>query len=320
MFFIVGFCISSFAFLDSRLESAQEKIALLNETIDLKDEEIAHLNESIEEKDANNIALGEKIQDHLATIEALSANVQHLQEDVDYISETALNSVGAGGASIIASFSLLSTSQQLIILVLLLVIFIFIISITCSIIAANSSKAKKAKHTEQAVEEASEPIEEENESLPEIEEEAPSDVIEGDDKPEAVDEAIDLLYHNNLEDSISDLGGFKFGITNFDEVLSDKAKGKSFGNSENGDFVAFMSAKSNVKKLYIIPRFMTLSDSTVALRGTTDLFTITDEGGNNINYGTVKVLTIDSPAVFALGENGWAIETKGEITALGTYH
>lgn len=337
--FIAGFVISSFAFLDSRLEAANEKTAALNQVISEKEGEIKELKKTIEQKDENNIILGEQLQTHLDTIEQLKGEVSNLKSDVDTISEAAINSDITPGSSLLISFAALTTSQQLIILVLLLVIFIFIISITCGIIASKSSgksaEKKEKKRKEKAVDAASVPAEEPqpeepaDENSEENDEEPTSDnpaEEEAEAEPEiapektipAVEKAIDLLYHNNLEDSISDLGGFKFGITNFDEILSDKRKPKSFGNSENGDFVAFMSSSSPVKKLYIIPRFMVLSDSTVALRGITDLFNLTNEAGNSIDHGTVKIKEIASPAVFACGEGGWAIESKGEIISLGT--
>ncbi len=340
--FILGFAISSFAMLDSRLESASAKNAELQETIKQKDVEIGELNAAIDKKNESNIALGEQIQAHLKTIDNLQNNVQSLETDVHNIADAALND--SETSTPVATLASLSLSQQLILFVVLLVIIIFIISVTCSFIASKTGekvfkKSKKSKSSKKASKKAKI-----NEDESETIEDAPSDESiaedeenEEDEKEEldsladlgatkefsfdnAVHEAIDLLYHNNLEDSISDLGGFKFGITNFEEVLSDKAKGKSFGNAENGDFVAFMSTKSAVKKLFIIPRYMSLSDSSVALRGTTDLFDICDEADNVITHGTVKIKTIDSPAVFAFGSSGWAIESKGHITAAGTRH
>lgn len=331
--FIAGFVISSFAFLDSRLESANEKTAELNQLITEKNDEIKTLKATIEQKDENNIILAEQIQTHLGTIESLKSEVSHLQDDVNVISEAAINSEGSVAGTFLLSFASLTLSQQLIFLVLLLVILIFIISITCTVIATKSSpkKAKKEKKKAEVTEEAA--PEEETAAVSEKEtyEEAPAEEETYEEAPiseptmpvgdkilPAVEKAIDLLYHNNLEDSIADLGGFRFGITNFDEILSDKRRPKSFGNSENGDFVAFMSASQNSKKLYIIPRTLVLSDSTVALRGVTDLFNLTNENGEKVDHGSVKIKAVSSPAVFACGDSGWAIESKGEITALGT--
>lgn len=330
--FILGFVISSFAFLDSRLETANEKNAELSATITERDAEIKELKKTIEQKDENNIILGEQIQSHLATIESLNGEVSNLQSDVDTISESVINGTISPGSSLLVSFATLSTSQQLIILVVLLVIIIFIVSITCGIIATKSApKSKKSvekapadKAHEDAHSDEEPTLEEEpTDAEPEKEineepAEAPAQTAPVDKTLSSVARAIDLLYHNNLEDSISDLGGFKFGITNFDEILSDKSRAKSFGNSDNGDFVAFMSSSSPVKKLYIIPRNMVLSDSTVALRGIIDLFNIENESGEAITHGTVKIKTVTSPAVFACGENGWAIESKGAIVSLGT--
>ncbi|MBQ7876011.1 MAG: hypothetical protein IJ316_01855 [Clostridia bacterium] len=340
--FILGFVISSFAMLDSRLESVAAKNAELQETIKQKDVEIGELNAAIDKKNESNIALGEQIQEHLKTIDGLKNNVQSLETDVHTIADAALND--SETPTPVATLASLSLSQQLLLFVVLLVIIIFIISVTCSIIASRTGekifkKSKKSKSDKKASknEKIKEDEREKTEDEPSDEPISEDEEDEEDEKEEldsladlgatrefsfdnAVHEAIDLLYHNNLEDNISDLGGFKFGITNFEEVLSDKAKGKSFGNAENGDFVAFMSTKSAVKKLYIIPRYMSLSDSSVALRGTTDLFDINDEADNVITHGTVKIKTIDSPAVFAFGDNGWAIESKGHITASGTRH
>ena len=337
--FILGFVISSFAFLDSRLESANENVAELNQLISEKNDEIKALKATIEQKDENNIILAEQIQTHLETIESLKGEVSHLQDDLDTISEAAINSEGSVAGTFLLSFASLTLSQQLIFLVLLLVVLIFIISITCTVIATKSSpkkekKEKKKKAKEVTEEEtASEEVAEEPVAAPEEEtveesEEAEEPIEEapineptmpiGDKILPSVEKAIDLLYHNNLEDSIADLGGFKFGITNFDEILSDKRRPKSFGNSENGDFVAFMSATRNSKKLYIIPRSLVLSDSTVALRGVTDLFNLTNENGEKVDHGAVKIKTVSAPAVFSCGDAGWAIESKGSITALGT--
>lgn len=343
--FILGFVISSFAFLDSRLESASEKNAELSQLISEKDAEIKELKATIEQKDENNIILAEQIQTHLETIDSLNSEVENLKDDVTTISEAAINSEGNAG-SFFLSFAALTSSQQLIILVLLLVILIFIISISCSFIAAKSpssaekkdKKIKKEKKAKKEKKQKSAPTLPTDDAPAENAEEAPADASEATPDTNAEDEdtadeptmpvdgkilptvekAIDLLYHNNLEDSISDLGGFKFGITNFDEILSDKRRPKSFGNSESGDFVAFMSTTPVSKKLYIIPRTLVLSDSTVALRGVTDLFNLVNEAGEKIDHGTVKIKQVSSPAVFACGEGGWAIESKGEIISLGT--
>lgn len=346
--FILGFVISSFAFLDSRLESANDKAAELTQLVNEKNEEIKSLKFTLEQKDENNIVLAEQIQTHLETIDSLKAEVSNLKNDVSTISEAAINS-DMGTNSFFLSFAALTASQQLIILVLLLVILIFIISISCGFIAAKSSKKvkepkakkekknKKQKAQEEAVSESDEASEldetklEEASSSEEIDDNSSFDEAEtfeeevdeptmpiGDKVLPAVQKAIDLLYRNNLEDSISDLGGFKFGITNFDEILSDKRRPKSFGNSESGDFVAFMSSTETASKLYIIPRTLVLSDSAVSLRGVTDLFNIEDENGEKIHGGTVKIKEVVSPAVFSCGDSGWAIESKGEIITLNS--
>lgn len=333
--FIIGFSISSFVLLDSRIESAQEKISDLNVKLDEKDAKIKELNKTIDQKNENNVTLAEKIQEQATVIEKLNSEVSNLEHDVASISEAAINSSGNGG-SVVSSLAGLNLTQQLILFAILLVLLIFIISVTCAIIAVKSpaEKGGKPKKNEKAKDELNLPaVSSETEASPdngedelssssasdsEVSEELTPSLFSESNSIPSVTEAIDLLYHNNLEDSISELGGFKFGITNFDEILSDKSKGKAFGNCENGDFVAFMSSSSAVKKLYIIPRYLTLSDSTVALRGTTDLFSITDESGNKVTNGTVKIKSIDSPAVFACGENGWAIEAKGAISALGS--
>lgn len=337
--FVIGFTMSSFVLLDSKLENAQEKISELNEKVSEKNAEIKALKESIEEKDKNNVILAENLQVLAAEKDKLTNEIASLQQDVSSISEMAISGNGAYG-SIFEAFSTLTITQQLIVFVILFVLLVLIISVTCAYISSKSNP-KKAKEKARRVrtereriapvaEEA--PVAEGAEEYEEYEEE-PSDFkgeyqeeeiseeltpqASSSEIPPVVAEAIDLLYHNNLEDSISEIGGFKFGITNFDEVLSDKAHGKAFGNSENGDFVAFMASAASLKKLYIIPRYLTLSDSTVALRGTTDLFNVSDEGGNSISHGTVRIKSIDSPAVFACGELGWSIESKGHITSMG---
>lgn len=322
--YFAGFFTSSVVILDSRLQSANDEIDSLKETVKTKDEEIDNLNDVIDQKNESNIILAETVADHLETIDNLNTRIESLESDVDYVSEVALNGGGLVGVSLLSTFSLLTTNQQLILLVLLFVVALFIVSVTCGVIAAKNKGKKKANIAPVIEDETTETTDEETETeeASETEEaeapasEAPSTPEFG--YPEKVDDAIDLLYHQNLEDSISDLGGFRFGITNFDDILSDKAKGKSFGNSDNGDFVAFMDSKSNSKKLYIIPRHMALSDSTVALRGVTDLFNVTDEGGNAVTHGTVKIKTVDAPAVFAFGEHGWYIEAKGAITSYGS--
>lgn len=334
--FIIGFSISSVVLLDSRIESANEKISDLNVKLDEKDAEIKELNKTIDQKNENNVSLAEKIQEQAAVIEKLNSNVSSLEHDVASISEAAINSQGNGGNPAVGSLADLTITQQLILFVILLVLLIFIVSATCAIIAVKSPAAKNGKPKKRAktadeaylpepaseTEALSDDLENELNSTAdptdEASEELAPDLSSESNLIPSVTEAIDLLYHNNLEDSISELGGFKFGITNFDEILSDKSRSKAFGNCENGDFVAFMSSSSTVKKLYIIPRYLTLSDSTVALRGTTDLFSVTDESGNKVTNGTVRIKSIDSPAVFACGENGWAIEAKGAISALGS--
>ena len=340
--FIIGFTTSSFVLLDSRIENAQEKISELNVEIDEKKDEIKALTAAIDEKNKNNVTLGEKIQEQAVIIEKLNSNVSTLEHDVESISEAAINGTVIPGGTLINTFVNLEFSQQVIILFALFILLILIISVTCAFIASKQSKgADKSKAqaanveneisdvaeyetieeapvaTEAAYEEYDFSQEDssdftEDNSVAETEEKQ----IEPSSSTPVVDEAIDLLYHNNLEDNISRLGGFKFGITNFDEVLSDKARGKAFGNSESGDFVAFMSTASQLRKLYIIPRHMALSDSSVVLRGTTDLFDITDESGRRITSGTVRIKAVDAPAVFVCGENGWAIESKGSIISL----
>lgn len=328
--FLLGFFISSAAMVDSRVADVNEKNAELQAEITQKDEEISALKSEIESKNESNIALGEKIQEHLKTID----NFQRLQSDAPQSSDS---SSSQSTVSPVDTLTGLSLSQQLILLVVLLVIVVFIISVTCGFIASKTGSEKRGKSKSRREKKPSETLHETTEdsfesSADASEDSSSSDSEKTDDSlselgatkefsfDNAVNEAIDLLYHNNLEDNISSVGGFKFGITNFEEILSDKAKSKSFGNTENGDFVAFMSTKSLVKKLYIIPRYMSLSDSSVALRGTTDLFDITDEADAIVTHGSVKIKSVDSPAIFAFGENGWAIESKGRISALGKNH
>ena len=185
-------------------------------------------------------------------------------------------------------------------------------------------KMKKAQEEEDAheavvadeAEAPSENVQEESgEEAQELQEEQEETPIASYDTT-LIDKALDMLYDGSLEDNVDELGGFRFGVTNFEEILSDKARGKSFGNSDDGDFIAFMDSRTKTKKLYIIPRYLTLSDSAVSLRGTTDLFDIADENGNVIIHGSVKIKSVASPAIFAFGENGWAIEAKGRVTAL----
>ncbi len=326
--FIIGFAISSVALVNSRVADREEKIAELEGVITSKDEEIKSLNADITKKTEDNIVLAEKIALHEDTIE-------NLKIDPTYTPAGSSKNTSDDSANIITSFSQLTTSQMLIMTVLLFVVLIFIVSVTCGIISVsnNGKKKKSKKHTEHTT---SAP-EYDDSALPPLSDyengeagdfESAVSGLGSDESAEEytpdyepydpiVEEAIDLLYHNNLEDNVSELGGFAFGITNFDEILSDKAKGKSFGNAENGDFIAFMAVKAGVKKLYIIPRYLTLSDSSVALRGTTDLFSVVDESGNEVTHGTVNIKSVNSPAVFALGETGWAIESKGSISSYG---
>ncbi len=333
--FVIGFSMSSFVLLDSKLENAQEKISELNEKISEKNTEIKALKASLEESSKNNALLGENLARTEATIDALNNEIASLRKDVSSISEAAISGDGAAYSSVFESFSHLSITQQLIIFVILFVILVLIISLTCSFISARSGektvtkkeKPKKIRReARKQLEDAPEKVTQEENNIEEtaeaqevVNEEVSEELTPAvaSSIPSVVDEAVDLLFHNNLEDSIAELGGFKFGITNFDEVLSDKAHGKAFGNSESGDFVAFMAKVASVRKLYIIPRYLTLSDSTVALRGTTDLFDVSDESGASITHGTVRIKSIDSPAVFSCGENGWSIESKGHITSLG---
>lgn len=319
--FIIGFSISSFVLLDSRIESAQEKNSELSLKIDEKDSEIKDLNATLEQKSKENVLLGEKIQEQAVTIENLKSDIASLQDNVAHISEVALGGASGTAGTLVTSVSALSVTEQLVILIAMLVLLVLIISISCVFISSfNRKKADDASMLEsngseiKNPDEASLPKETEEPHLPE--EDAPEQKEEETPAlPHIVTDAINLLYRNGLEEAIPDLGGFRFGVTNFDEILSDKAKGKSFGNTDNGDFVAFLASDGQRKKLYIIPRYLTLSDSTVALRGVTDLFNITD-GVNAITSGAVRIKSIAQPAVFSCGEHGWSIESKGNLIVI----
>jgi hypothetical protein len=347
--FIIGILIPSVFMIDSRIKSANDEISSLKETVSQQKKEISSLNEAVKQKDDANVALGDAINEHLSTIDELRTQISQLEGEVNFAAEAAVSGISSASDKnrLLNSASRLSSQQMLIILAALFVLVIFIVSVTCGVIAslkkissehAPSKKDDEAKALPEKIEEAQESedsvTDEESVDYTPFDEEAPND-----EKPEEAEEAepveeekpeksahsfditnaIDALYKNNLETSYQDLGGFLFGITNYDDILNDKAKGKSFGNSENGDFVAFMDSSSDAKKLYIIPRSMSLSDSTVTLRGMCDLFNISDSQGNHIKNGSVKIDTVDSPAVFAFGSNGWAIESKGEIKALEPY-
>jgi len=342
--FFVGYIIPSVFMLDSRIVSKNDEIESLNQEIkDLKSE-ISSLEASIKEKDEANVLLGEKISEHLQTIEALNAKVSELESDVDFAAKVAMNQESPSENQITSSVSRLSSGQQLVILLGLFILLIFVISVTCGVIAAvkgtpdpaekeakkkkkKEKKEKKKKNAEpeetaksenaeeskpEKAEESSEPpISEESVSEPKKAEEPQNPAASSDPLLDSVNSAIASLYEGKLEDGMEKLGGFKFGITNFDEVLSHKASGKSFGGSENGDFVAFMTEDGH--KLYIIPRYMALSDSAVSLRGVTDLFEMADKNGNPVPRGTVKIKAVEKPAVFEFGDGGWAISSKGEI-------
>ncbi len=329
--FFIGYLIPSVFALDGRIKSAQNEITKLEQEIKDNNAEIKELKAAAKDKDDANVALGNKIAEHLQTIDALNVKIKELESDVDFAAEAAMNGDNISGNEITKSVSRLSSGQQLVIIVALFILLIFIISVTCGIIAAvkgapsegsdKSRRKKKRKKNEDESEYKYEPFEEEapEASAPDEPAEEESSEEEPADEPQSgsilttINEAISLLYTNKLEDGMADLGGFKFGVTNFDEILSDTAMGKSFGNSENGDFVAFMNETAEEKKLFIIPRYMTLSDSTVSLRGTVDLFDIIDENNDEITRGTVKIKTVSRPAVFAFGSDGWAIESKGII-------
>ncbi len=329
--FLIGYLIPSVFALDARIKSAQNEITKLEQEIKDNKAEIKDLKSAAKEKDDANVALGNKIAEHLQTIEALNVKIKELESDVDFAAEAAMNGDDISDSQITKSVSRLSSGQQLVIIVALFILLIFVISVTCGIIAAvkgaptddSEQPKRKKKRKKNDDEDEDEPIEEEVPAAPVLRapaEEAPSEE-EPTDEPQSanilttINEAISLLYTNKLEDGMADIGGFKFGVTNFEEILSDTAMGKSFGNSENGDFVAFMDEEADEKKLFIIPRYMTLSDSTVSLRGTVDLFDIIDENNNEITHGTVKIKTVTRPAVFAFGSDGWAIESKGVIRA-----
>ncbi len=340
--FAVGYLLPSVFLLDSRIESANEEIDSLKAEIRENESSIASLNKQIEQKDAANIILANTIEDHLTTIDSLNAQITELEGDVDFASQVAMNNVDSD--IVVTSVSKLNSEQILIIFFALLVLLIFVVSITCAVIASARrgapAKEKKKKKKDEPEEEPETAVEEtEARATPEdaaeageraaeaepsageeetAAEEQPKEEAEDhaeEDVPERVRTAIEYLSENKLEDSVSELNGFKFGVTNFDEILSNTAKGKTFGNSENGDFIAFMDSPS-AKKLYIIPRYMTLSDSAVTLRGTIELFDLADESGSAVTSGAVKIKSVNTPAVFSFGETGWAIETKGSITVL----
>ncbi|MCD8048804.1 MAG: hypothetical protein LUG52_04245 [Clostridia bacterium] len=338
--FGIGYLLPSVFLLDSRIESANEEIDSLKAEIRENESEISSLNKQIEQKDAANIILANTIEDHLTTIDSLNAQITELEGDVDFASQVAMN--GVDSDIVVTSVSKLNSEQILIIFFALLVLLIFVVSVTCAIIASarrgapvkEKKKDKKKKKKDEPEEETENESEESDaqeeaeaqeetetgESEPEPEEaeaqpEEESQTSEESDMPERVRTAIEYLAENKLEDSVTELNGFKFGVTNFDEILSNTAKGKTFGNSENGDFIAFMDSPA-AKKLYIIPRYTALSDSAVTLRGTVDLFDLADESGNAITSGAVKIKSVNAPAVFSFGEIGWAIETKGSITVL----
>ncbi len=334
--FFVGYLIPSVFALDARIKSAQEEITKLEQQIKDDKAEIKELKSAAKEKDDANVALGNKIAEHLQTIEALNVKIKELESDVDFAAEAAMNGDDISDSQLTKSVSRLSSGQQLVIIVALFILLIFVISVTCGIIAAvkgapeesdKSRRKKKRKKNDDEDEDEDkdedEPLEKEVPEAPVLSapaEETPSDEEPAEEPQSAsilttINEAISLLYTNKLEDGMADIGGFKFGVTNFEEILSDTAMGKSFGNSESGDFVAFMDEEADEKKLFIIPRYMTLSDSTVSLRGTVDLFDIIDENNNEITHGTVKIKTVTRPAVFAFGSDGWAIDSKGIIRA-----
>lgn len=333
--FIIGILIPSVFLLDSRIKSANEEIDSLKATVSEQKKEISSLNASIEQKDAANITLGETISEHLITIDQLKSQISDLEGEVEFAAEAAVTGISSTAErnQLVNSMSNLSSQQLLIILSALFVLLIFIISVTCGVIAtskknvlpAPTPEEEKLPPAEIPSFEEEEPLHTPDDSAPASEEEAAAPEENDVHNKEKADEgnnignvasAIEALYNNTLEDSYSSLGGFLFGITNYDDILNDTAKGKSFGNSDSGDFVAFMDSTDQIKKLYIIPRYMSLSDSTVTLRGMTDLFNIFDESANEITHGSVKIKSVDSPAVFAFGKNGWAIESKGIIQAL----
>lgn len=323
--FIIGILIPSVFFLDSRIKSANEQVDSLKATVSEQKKEIEALNGTIEQKAAANITLGETISEHLFTIEQLQSQIADLEGEVEFAAEAAVSGIASTAErnQLVNSMSSLSSQQLLIILAALFVLLIFIISVTCGVIASSKKNALPAPKLE---DDRLPPAE-----IPSFDDEEPA--VSRDDTPPSREEsetpepgevkasgnisaAIEALYNNTLEDSYSSLGGFLFGITNYDDILNNTANGKSFGNSDSGDFVAFMDTSDKIKRLCIIPRYMSLSDSTVTLRGMTDLFNIFDEADNEITHGSVKIKSVDSPAIFAFGENGWAIESKGVIQAL----
>lgn len=319
--FVIGILIPSVFLLDSRIESANEEIASLKNTVSEQKKEISSLNDTISARDEANIILGEKINDHLLTIEQLQAQISKLEGEVDFAAEAAISGISSGSDRNRLMISSLSSRQLLVILASLLVLVIFIISVTCGVIASVKKPSDHAKsHSDEGMPSP------EDIPLPSFDEEAPPEEDQsqenspehGEQTEDNVSFAVEALYSNTLEDTYASLGGFLFGITNYDDVLNNRANGKSFGNSDSGDFVAFMEESADVKKLYIIPRYMSLSDSAVTLRGMTDLFDIADESGEEKTHGSVKIKSVNSPAVFAFGDNGWAIEAKGSVTVLDT--
>lgn len=330
--FLIGILIPSVFLLDSRIKSANEEIDSLKATVSEQKKEIASLNSSIEQKDAANITLGETISEHLSTIEQLRSQISDLEGEVEFAAEAAVTGISSVSErnQLVNSMSSLSTQQLFIILSALFVLLVFIISVTCGVIATSKKNVSPTRPVEDeklpspeipsfdddASSDASAPADEAEASAPEENDVHNNENADGAGSAGSISSAIEALYNNTLEGSYSSLGGFLFGITNYDDVLNDTAKGKSFGNSDSGDFVAFMDSTGQTKKLFVIPRYMSLSDSTVTLRGMTDLFTIFDESNNEITHGSVKIKSVDSPAVFAFGKNGWAIESKGIIQAL----
>lgn len=334
--FALGYLLPSFFMLDARIESANGEISSLKDTINEKNGEIKSLKDTVKLRDEANIALGEKITENLSTIEELNARIADLEGDVELAANAAVSGINSASErnTIANSMSHLSTTQQLILLLALFLVFIIIVSASCVLIS--SFKRKKNKKDEEDEDDEIEEITEEQrqgeipgkfgdtrETKEDIAEKPKEEAEERSEKEtpaydvSLIERAVGMLYANSLEDNVSSLGGFRFGVTNFEEILSDKAKGKSFGNSEDGDFIAFMENSSGTKKLYIIPRYLNLSESAVTLRGTTDLFDITDENGKAVTGGSVKIKSVESPSVFAFGESGWGIESKGLIVALG---
>lgn len=331
--FALGYLLPSVFMLDARIESANGEISSLKDTINEKNGEIKSLKDTVKLRDEANIALGEKITENLSTIEELNARIADLEGDVELAANAAVSGINSASErnTIANSMSHLSTTQQLILLLALFLVFIIIVSASCVLI----SSFKRKKNKEDEADEIEEITEEQKrgeipgkfvdtrETKEDIAEKPKEEAEDRSEKEtpaydvSLIGRAVDMLYANTLEDNAASLGGFRFGVTNFEEILSDKAKGKSFGNSEDGDFIAFMENSSGTKKLYIIPRYLNLSESAVTLRGTTDLFDIVDENGKAVTDGSVKIKSVESPSVFAFGENGWGIESKGLIVALG---